>query len=295
MSASTEAPAAATGSPRAQAKAHPSSKSSRSKSKFTARTADKHILYQLSVQDPATEVSFISHVFYTLRGRRAMSVREDFCGTALFCAEWVKSHRERTAIGVDIDPEVLSWGIEHNLKGVEEPGDRITLYQQDVMENLPGSYDVTVAFNFSYWIFSERSTMLRYFKNVRRSLQDDGVVLLDAYGGFESQQVLAEPRRVRGGFTYVWDQARYNPIDHSVLNHIHFRFEDGSKLEKAFSYAWRFWTLPELKELLLEAGFSSAVVYWEEEDDKGEGTGVFRPRKIAQNDAAWIAYIVAEP
>jgi hypothetical protein len=79
-----------------------------------------------------------------------------------------------------------------------------------------------------------------------------------------------------------------------VVNHIHFEFKDGSKLERAFTYHWRFWTLPELTELLAEAGFSRSHVYWEDEDEDGEGTGVYRARKRANNAGAWVAYVIAE-
>jgi hypothetical protein len=35
-------------------------------------------------------------------------------------------------------------------------------------------------------------------------------------------------------------------------------------------------------------------VYWEGTDADGEGSGVFRPKTVVENDAAWVAYIVAE-
>jgi hypothetical protein len=76
--------------------------------------------------------------------------------------------------------------------------------------------------------------------------------------------------------------------------HIHFRFPDGSKLKRAFTYEWRIWTLPELRELLLEAGFASARVYWEGEDDDGEGNGEFTETDEGTPDLAWVSYIVAE-
>ena len=65
-------------------------------------------------------------------------------------------------------------------------------------------------------------------------------------------------------------------------------------MQKAFTYVWRLWTLPELRELLAEAGFSRSTVYWEDADDDGEGTGVFRPKAHAEQEQAWVAYIVAE-
>jgi hypothetical protein len=77
------------------------------------------------------------------------------------------------------------------------------------------------------------------------------------------------------------------------VNHIHFEFPNGSKMKQAFTYDWRLWTLPEICEVLLEAGFSSADVYWENGDDDGEGTGVFRHRARVPQEAAWVAYIIA--
>lgn len=86
----------------------PNSKRTRRKRGFTAKTADRHILYQLSVQDAAAEAGFLNRVFRKLRGREPESLREDFCGTALLCSEWVK-YRNRTAVGIDLDRSVLEW------------------------------------------------------------------------------------------------------------------------------------------------------------------------------------------
>jgi SAM-dependent methyltransferase len=264
-------------------------------SKYTASTADKHELYQLSVQDPEFEVAFISRLFQRLRDRKALSMREDFCGTALFCAEWAKSHKERTATGVDLDSKVLAWGRKHNLAGLGEAESRIQLLQRNVLDDIPGKFDICVAFNFSYWCFKERATLLSYFSKVRSSLVKDGIFLLDAYGGYESHEPdLEEPRKIAGGFTYVWNQDKVDPINNRVVNHIHFEFKDKTQMRKAFSYDWRMWSLLELRELLEEAGFKRVTVYWEDADDAGEGTGVYRPRKAVVNEAGWIAYLLAE-
>ena len=69
---------------------------------------------------------------------------------------------------------------------------------------------------------------------------------------------------------------------------------DGTRIERAFTYEWRLWSAPEIRELLLEAGFSKATVYWEGEDEDGEGNGEFLPDEKGEADLAWIAYIVAE-
>jgi hypothetical protein len=76
---------------------------------------------------------------------------------------------------------------------------------------------------------------------------------------------------------------------------IHFVFPDGSKMKDAFRYEWRLWSIPEIRELLVEAGFSKTVVYWEGTDeDSDEGDGDFQPTEIGDADAGWIAYISAE-
>src|SRR5690625_5531810 len=91
-------------------------------------------------------------------------MREDFCGTALVSTTWVESRKDRTATGVDIDPEVLQWGIDNNMAHLDEPGNRLTLEQRDVRQVTRRKYDLINAMNFSYWIFSTRKEMLRYFR-----------------------------------------------------------------------------------------------------------------------------------
>jgi SAM-dependent methyltransferase len=277
----------------ARKKTNKRSKRNNKASKYSAST-DKHILYQLSVQDPETEVKFITRVFEKKNGRTPLSVREDFCGTALLCAEWVKSKTQRTALGIDLDPAVLAWGKKHNLAPIQEPGNRITLLEQDVRKDVAQKFDVAVGFNFSYWVFKTRKDLLAYFVSAYRSLKRDGMFFLDTYGGYEAQEVMIEPRRIKGGFKYFWDQNKFNPIDHSCLNHIHFEFRDGTKLKKAFTYDWRYWTIIEIRELLEEAGFKSSRVFWEGTGEDGEGNGIFRPTEIADNEPAWVSYIVAE-
>ncbi|HTM44926.1 MAG TPA: class I SAM-dependent methyltransferase [Polyangiaceae bacterium] len=268
----------------------------KTKPKYTARTADKHVLYQIAVQDPETEIHFVSRVFKKKHARPPLKLREDFCGTAHMCAHWVKSNPQRTAVGVDLDRGVLAWGKRHNLAPINEPGQRVRLLQQDVCNTVRGpfgAFDVALAFNFSYWIFKTRADLLRYFSSVYRSLGKGGMFFLDCFGGYNAQDKTIEPRRV-GGFTYVWEQHAFNPITHRGMNYIHFRFRDGSKMKRAFTYDWRHWTMPEIRELLAEAGFRQSTVYWEGPGDDGHGDGIFRPTESVENEAAWVAYVVAE-
>jgi len=258
----------------------------------TARTADPHELYELSVQDPESDVRIIDRVFRKERGRTPLSVREDFCGTAWFCAEWVKSHPRRTAIGLDLDPEPLRWGRDHHLKKLGEGRRRVTLRRADVLRAGGPKVDVAVAFNFSYCIFVERERLRAYFQSVRRSLVDDGVFLLDIHGGPEAFEETVDETSI-DGFTYLWDQRSVDPLTHQTERRIHFHFPDGSRLRDVFRYRWRVWTMPELRDLLQEVGFVRTDIYWEGYDKNGDGNGVYRKVTKVDNDASWIAYIVA--
>lgn len=264
-------------------------------SKSMAQRADRHRLYEEAVQDTATEYRFVSKNFRKLRGRRAERMREDFCGTANMCCEWVRRRGGNTAIGVDIDPQVLAWGRENNLARLK-PAQRmrVTLLQGDVRRVEAPPVDVVLEMNFSYMLFTERDTLRAYFRSVREALVDDGVMFLDLFGGYEAFQELKEKRKCKG-FTYIWEQARYNPITGDMRCHIHFAFPDGSRMKKAFSYDWRLWTLPEIRELLDEAGFSKVTVYWEGIDkDSGEGNGRYKPATRGDADPGWIVFISAE-
>ena len=264
------------------------------KKKLTAATADRHLLYQKTVQNPGFEVSIANQVFKRRAGRKPLALREDFCGTALLCAKWVKSNDRRTATGIDIDRPTLDWGREHNIAPLGEAAQRVTLLEQDVLEPDPErrKHDVIMALNYSYFCFKDRATLLRYFIRAREGLVDDGLFFCDLFGGWEAQQVLKEERKHKG-FRYTWHQADYNPITGDFLAHIHFKFPDKTKLKNAFTYDWRLWTIPELRELLREAGFEHIEVLWEGEDEDGEGNGEFRPRSIVENDPGYNAYLVA--
>jgi len=262
---------------------------------YTARTADKHELYQLAVQAPEAEVEFVGKNFKRLRGRPARLVREDFCGTAYSSCGWVAAHPENRAVGVDLHKPTLSWGEKHNLsKLTAEQRSRVTLLARDVRSpNAAASgVDAVLAMNFSYWIFSTREGLRDYFKSVLGSLAKDGVFFLDHYGGYDAFREYEENRKLKG-FTYVWDQAHYDPITGNKVCHIHFKFPDGTKMHRAFSYTWRLWTLPEIQEVLHEAGFKNVTVFWEGADGKGGGNGVFKPAKKGDADASYICYLAA--
>ena len=88
--------------------AKPTKTSHRARGKTQAERADRHILYQHSVQAPDFEVEFFEDRYKELRGKKPKSMREDFCGTALLSVEWCKAHPKRTALGVDLCQDTLA-------------------------------------------------------------------------------------------------------------------------------------------------------------------------------------------
>nr|VFJ70244.1 MAG: hypothetical protein BECKFM1743C_GA0114222_105492 [Candidatus Kentron sp. FM]VFJ70790.1 MAG: hypothetical protein BECKFM1743A_GA0114220_105612 [Candidatus Kentron sp. FM]VFK18567.1 MAG: hypothetical protein BECKFM1743B_GA0114221_105562 [Candidatus Kentron sp. FM] len=256
---------------------------------------DRHDLYQQAVQSVEAEIDFVDETYKTLRGRYANSLREDFCGTANTACEWVRRRETNHAVGVDIDPEVQDWGRKHNLaKLPPDVRQRIWLQTANVRMVRTAPMDVIIAMNFSYWLFTDRKTLGEYFRHVRDGLSGDGVFFLDAYGGYDCCKVIQDHQEC-DGFTYIWDQAAFNPINSEMTCFIHFEFPDGSRLDSAFRYDWRLWTLPEIREILDESGFRRTTVYWQGTDEgTGEGDGVFAPQTRGDPDPAWIAYIAAE-
>lgn len=274
---------------------------------------DPFVLYQRAVQEPDAEVDFIDARFRRLRKRTPTRLREDFCGTGLICCSWARRRRENRAVGLDLDRATLDWGLAHNAAKLRsEQRARVTLLWGDVLHPwraLPGETDgprrasawgrkdVVYAGNFSWWVFHSRSDLLAYFRAVRRSLVRDGVFVLDIMGGWETAREQRERWTIGGkkrGFTYQWRQEKFDPVTARATCHIGFRLRDGRRMPKAFTYDWRVWTIPETRDALADAGFTRTTVYWEGDDGRGGGNGVFKPAQTGEACASFIAYIVAE-
>ncbi len=168
-----------------------------------ADKADKHKLYEQSVQNVESEIDFVDDTFKALRNREAVTLREDFCGTANTSCEWICRRDVNKAISIDLDPDVLEWGRNNNISSLtKEQIERLQLLNENVMQVDVQPVDIVLAMNFSYWIFKDRPTMISYFKCVHNSLVDDGIFFLDAFGGYEAYQVMKESTE-NNGFTYV--------------------------------------------------------------------------------------------
>ena len=277
------------------------------KRRGTLEPFDKYWHYIQAVQDPNAQMAELADMYREAR-RRALArgarvgptearvMREDFCGTFVNCCAWVARGPDRVAHGIDLDPEPLAYGARHFLPGLSEvQRRRVLIHEANVLDAGLPTADIICALNFSFCLLRARADLLRYFVNCRASLEVGGILVLEVLGGPENH----EPNRhvvpwPEHGFDYIWDQVSFDPITHEAEFHIHFKRHGEKKTrERVFSYRWRLWMLPELVDLLNEAGFSKVDVLWEGEDEDEEGNGIFTPAEHAEPCACWNAYIVA--
>ena len=187
------------------------------KKKTLAQKADKYTCYQKSVQSPEHEVDFFEQAFKDEFGRKPKTLREDFCGTYAICCEWVKRGRERTALGVDLDPEPIAWGTEHNLDPLTptQKG-RVKILEQDVRKKNRPRVDVLAAQNFSFWYFKTRAEVIEYFEIARANMADEGIMVMDMMGGggcYEEGRVDKRTiKKGKKGFRYFWTQESFNLV-----------------------------------------------------------------------------------
>ncbi len=268
-----------------------------------ADKADPHDLYEKSVQSPENDMPFLSAYFKKITGKTLRHFREDFCGTAYLSSYFVKQHPRNYAIGIDLDWPTINWGIKHH-RSPMAPGQqrRLSLINANVLDIQKPLSQMIAALNFSYMVFHDRPTLLSYLQNAKQSLHPNGLLVLDIWGGSESQVLQEEGREIDnpldediGDFVFVWDQDAFDPFTHKYTARIHFSFTDESEIRDAFVYDWRLWTIPEVRELMTEAGFQDVHVLWEGTDPKtGEGTQEYDRADKGEADLAWIAYLVGQ-
>jgi SAM-dependent methyltransferase len=264
---------------------------------------DRLMLYSPAVQHVEHDVDALNAIYRNRNGRAPRRLREDFCGTAALACEWVKRGPARQAWGVDLHAGTLRWARRHRLPGLGEAARRLTLVHGDARQITRPRVDMILALNFSYWVFKTRDTLRGYFRAARASLAPGGLLCVDAFGGSDSCRPMVESRRIRAsrgpggeripGFRYTWEQRDFNPVDHHLRCWIHFRLDDGRQMRRAFSYDWRMWTLPELRELLTEAGFREAIVYVQDWDEQAhQDMDTYSRRRRFENQLSWLAFVV---
>ncbi|KAI5065973.1 hypothetical protein GOP47_0018597 [Adiantum capillus-veneris] len=337
----------------------------------------KYELYQTSVQSPKGDISYLQKFFLLyIGGRSPVHLREDFCGTALICAEWLKGGIQRLATGLDLDLEALKWGLSNNFKNLGGNAcDRVHLLHGNVLQPLSSAkvvsasadavvnptafvdsdqgpdaddgfcansndglaaprafskehvalvkresseeakfssegdnckfvrnIDIVCAFNYSCCCLHTRPDLVLYFKHVFDALSaKGGIFAMDLYGGVSSETHL-KLRRHFPDFTYVWEQEAFDVINRMTKISLHFQLKNNRMIRHAFTYHWRLWSLPEVRDCLREAGFND-VHFWvrempsleerEDNEDTWDEDSKYEEATVFYQQSAWNAYIVA--
>ncbi|MGV6815464.1 MAG: hypothetical protein ACWA5W_10730 [Phycisphaerales bacterium] len=250
---------------------------------------DKHDLYELCVQSPKDLVPLLRAV----HGGEPKVLGEDFSGTAALSHLWVERN-ECKAIAVDLDNESLHKRGDHDL---------IVKRECDVLE-ADDSCDLLFVGNFSIGYLHSREELVGYLKHVRSRLTQGGVFICDTYGG-ESAYTLGGVHRAHpmpGGklCRYTWEQHEADPTTGMVTNLIHFRVERAGviefELEDAFVYEWRLWSIPELRDAMMDAGFKETLVYTKLADAlDADGNAYVLPVENGQEEleASFIVLVAA--
>ena len=220
---------------------------------------DKHELYEQAAQSPRRQAQFLRALHARGHSDAPLILGEDFAGTGALSRQWVTLAPGATAVCVDHNPEVLARG-----KGVAG----VTTHCADVSE-IDDPADVICALNFSICEIHDRARLVAYLSHVRPRLRESGVFVADLYGGAdafvegESDVELREGENEQDGpgVRYVWEQRLANPMTGRVVNAMHFVLESGETMPDAFVYDWRLWSVPELRDAMIEAGFASTEVY----------------------------------
>lgn len=266
-----------------------------------SRGPDRHALYEVAVQGPDWDLDFLERVARRHSGRVPRRFREDFCSTAALATSWAQRHPGNEAWAVDLDPEPLAWAKRNRLPYARGVEGRVHLVRSDVRRPQRPLVDVACALNFSWWVFHARADLVAYLRAARASLRPRGTLVMNLFGGTRAERTLVERTRkaagngpdgtMHPGFTYIWDQASFDAVSRRLLAHIHFELRDGRRVARAFTYDWRMWTLPELRECAEEAGFRTVEIWTEGwTANKRTHNGVLYPRTTLDNDDCWIAY-----
>lgn len=276
---------------------------------------DRFDCYELCVQSPRHVVSFLRAIGEATQLTPTV-LREDFCGTASVSRRWVEEGNRRgeawRAVGIDNDLSTLAKARELVNAAVSSG----QLHASHTPELIVGDCirgevqkregcDVIFVGNFSIGYIYERALLVQYLKNCKNRLElgnagfGGGYFVCDIYGGAGAFSLGAlqrtHPGRGKEIIHYTWLHEEADPRTAMVQNSISFRVVvDGDveqELPRAFVYRWRLWSLAELREAMLEAGFSRVEIYKDINVAPGQTA---RPIESAQElGDDWVVCVVA--
>ena len=118
---------------------------------------------------------------------------------------------------------------------------------------------------------------------------------MDIFGGTDSEELEVIEREIENNdqltpFTFEFERKSFNPVTRRSEYGIHFKHPDGTQLIDAFEYDFRMWTIPELRDVLSEAGFEQTFVFWEDPEEEN----FYRLTEDEENTVHWNAFVVAK-
>jgi len=239
------------------------------------------------------EMRFLDAVYRVANGgARPAVLREDFCGAFANSCAWVMLGPERRAVAVDLDLGQIAYGCVHHRSKLRPPQQvRVQVVQMNVFDPGLPKADVIAALGFPHFGLKTRVELLTYFRTCLETLEPDGLLALDCFGGTEALEAHEEPP-VAAGATYVVEQEGFDPLTHEAVFRIHRRRRGDIKRRTVWTYDWRIWTVPELKEALLDAGFERAQIYWGGEADGEHEFDLVPVERVQEEPSSWTSYVV---
>jgi hypothetical protein len=299
---------------------------------------DKHECYHKSVQEPKAEITSLLNFYRNINSSRGIKktkenkiindntdysdalkeptvLREDFCGTAILCKEWVSRGALKVAYGIDIDASVIEYSRKHIIPS-SVACERIDLYTGNVLtfdhsKNSVETADIIAALNYGIFYFKQRRQLVQYFINCKKGLASNGILVCDMFGGAQCYEAKKMSIRHFPDFTYYFEQRSFDILTNTAKCYLHFQFKDNSWIKNAYSYDFRVYTPLEVRDCMEEAGFTDIHFWWTETFDQENGSkdqdgnevsaeneGLYFYEKIDMNKPlegkfAWNAYIVA--
>lgn len=275
---------------------------------------DRFDCYELCVQSPRHVAAFLRGV----HGNEPVVLREDFCGTAALSRYWIRDAIRKgepgRAVAIDLDRATLEKA--DHLARAEGVADRVRLVCADALApNTPGmeraeaqrdaACDVVFVGNFSIGYIHGRAQLVEYLRRCKARLDlgqggfGGGVFACDTYGGAGAFRLgglsRLHPSRGREMIRYQWSHDAADSLTGIVENSIGFRIEiDGEvvrEMPRAFVYRWRLWSIHELREAMMEAGFRETAVYKDVNIAPGQTPEpVHDARELGED---WIVLVVA--
>jgi hypothetical protein len=239
---------------------------------MSARTIppDKFLLYELAVTNAQPLARFFDGLVDDPRPRAPLLLAEDFSGAAALARAWCALSPRHHALAIDRDARVLA-------RCPNTP--RLATIARDARS--PAHRDsprahIIAATNFPIGYWHSRRDLLTYLRAARSRLRPKGLLACDVYGGSDAMTPSTTRVRVRvppehrarlgcSSFIYEWRQVSGDRATNLVHNAIDFASIAGARpswrIRGAFAYHWRLWSIPELRDAMLEAGFARVDVY----------------------------------